>query len=139
VRILEGLGLQDVAEAWPKELPFGVQKVVDIGRMLAAGPQLVALDEPFSGLDQDEVRRLRAILAGMKQAGVSIIIIDHAVQEVLDIADHVVVLDFGKVLAAGKPEAVRADPEVLAAYFGKKASKQLAASVQPGSKEREYV
>lgn len=138
-QILDGLGLQDVADAWPKELPFGIQKVVDIGRMLAAGPQLVALDEPFSGLDQDEVRQLRAILAGMKEAGVSIIIIDHAVQEVLDIAEHVVVLDFGKVLATGKPEEIRTNPDVLAAYFGKKASRKMAKAEEQTSKEHEYV
>jgi ABC-type branched-subunit amino acid transport system ATPase component/ABC-type branched-subunit amino acid transport system permease subunit len=117
--LLRGLDLTDVADAWPRELPFGIQKVVDIGRMLAAGPELVALDEPFSGLDQEESSHLRAILRGMKEAGVSIIIIDHAVQEVLDIADHVVVLDFGKVLAAGSPAQIRSDDRVLAAYFGK--------------------
>ncbi|MEJ8826083.1 ATP-binding cassette domain-containing protein [Variovorax humicola] len=121
--ILDGLALRDVAGSYPKALPFGIQKVADIGRLLAAGPQLVALDEPFSGLDADEARHLQAILAGMKAGGVSILIIDHAVAEVLAIADHVVVLDFGKVLATGRPEDVRRDPRVLSAYFGRAGDK----------------
>lgn len=117
-RILGGLGLLEVAEQFPEALPFGIQKVADIGRILAMGPSVVALDEPFSGLDGDETRELRAILRGMKAAGVSILIIDHAVQEVLSIADHVVVLDFGEVIAAGSPREIQNHEAVQRAYFG---------------------
>ncbi|QHE84868.1 branched-chain amino acid ABC transporter ATP-binding protein/permease [Hydrogenophaga sp. BPS33] len=117
-RILGELGLLDVAEQFPEALPFGIQKVADIGRILAMGPSVVALDEPFSGLDGDETRELRAILRGMKSAGVSILIIDHAVQEVLSISDHVVVLDFGQVIATGSPREIQSHPEVQRAYFG---------------------
>lgn len=136
-RLLRGLHLERHADTYPGELPFGIQKVVDIGRMLATRPQAVALDEPFSGLDSDEVARLRAILHGMKLAGVTVIIIDHAVQEVLGIADHVVVLDFGKVLAAGTPGSIQKNPEVLAAYFGKAAQKAQALAAQ--SVEKQYA
>ena len=117
-RILDGLDLNRVADRFPEELPFGIQKVADIGRILAIGPSLVALDEPFSGLDHTEIRELRAILQGMKTAGVSILIIDHAVQEVLNISDHVVVLDFGQVIAFGAPQEIQRNPEVQRAYFG---------------------
>ncbi|MBC7657731.1 MAG: ATP-binding cassette domain-containing protein [Frankiaceae bacterium] len=117
-RILEGLDLRRYADSLPAELPFGVQKVADIGRVLAIGASVVSMDEPFSGLDDQECSELRAILRGMRSAGVSILIIDHAVQEVLDICDMVVVLDFGKLLAAGDPEVIRRDPEVKKAYFG---------------------
>ena len=116
--ILEGLDLRPYADSLPAELPFGVQKVADIGRVLAIGASTVLMDEPFSGLDDQECGELRAILRGMRSAGVSILIIDHAVQEVLDICDHVVVLDFGRLLAAGNPEVIRRDPEVKRAYFG---------------------
>ncbi len=117
-RILDGLDLNRVADRFPDELPFGIQKVADIGRILAIGPSLVALDEPFSGLDHSETRELRAILLGMKAAGVSILIIDHAVQEVFNIADHVVVLDFGQVIASGTPRDIQRNPDVQRAYFG---------------------
>ncbi len=117
-RILDGLHLRHVAEAYPEELPFGVKKVADLARSLAAGARFVALDEPFSGLDRAEIAELRAILAGMKAAGVSILIIDHAVQEVLNITDHIVVLNFGTVLATGSPQEISDNVEVQKAYFG---------------------
>ena len=116
--ILGGLGLRPHADALPTELPFGVQKVADIGRVLAIGASVVLMDEPFSGLDRHECAELRAILRGMRSAGVSILIIDHAVQEVLDVCDHVVVLDFGRLLASGKPDEIRRNADVKKAYFG---------------------
>lgn len=81
--ILDGLELRPYANSLPAELPFGIQKVADIGRVLAIGASVVSMDEPFSGLDEHERSELRAILRGMRSAGVSILIIDHAVQEVL--------------------------------------------------------
>ena len=116
--ILDGLQLRPYADSLPAELPFGIQKVADIGRVLAIGASVVSMDEPFSGLDEHERSELRAILVGMHSAGVSILIIDHAVQEVLSLADKVVVLDFGRLLAYGDPETVRRNPEVMKAYFG---------------------
>ena len=116
--ILDGLALHPYANSLPAELPFGIQKVADIGRVLAIGASVVSMDEPFSGLDEHERSELRAILRGMRSAGVSILIIDHAVQEVLSLADKVVVLNFGRLLAYGDPEVIRRDPEVMTAYFG---------------------
>ena len=116
--ILDGLELRPYANSLPAELPFGIQKVADIGRVLAIGASVVSMDEPFSGLDEHERSELRAILRGMRSAGVSILIIDHAVQEVLSLADKVVVLDFGRMLAYGEPETIRRNPDVMKAYFG---------------------
>lgn len=116
--IIDGLELRPYEHSLPAELPFGIQKVADIGRVLAIGASVVLMDEPFSGLDEHERLELRAILRGMHGAGVSIIIIDHAVQEVLSLADQVVVLDFGRMLAYGSPAEIRKNPAVLAAYFG---------------------
>lgn len=130
--ILDGLALRPYADAYPTELPFGVQKVADIGRVLALGTSVVLMDEPFSGMDEQEVAELRAILHGMRQAGVSILIIDHAVQEVLDICDHVVVLDFGKLLASGRPEEIRRNAEVKKAYFGSMELKDTTGEVLHG-------
>jgi len=117
-RIIRGLGLDNVAESLPHSLPFGIQKVADIARALAAGAGMLALDEPFSGLDADESAKLRAILRELRAAGVTILIIDHVVHEIFDLAEDVYVLDFGCIIAHGKPNAIRSDPKVREAYFG---------------------
>jgi ABC-type branched-subunit amino acid transport system ATPase component len=85
---------------------------------MAGGAGFLAMDEPFSGLDSDESAKLRQMLRELKAAGVTILIIDHAVHEIFDLADNVVVLDFGCVIARGTPEQVRNDPKVQEAYFG---------------------
>ncbi len=117
-RIISGLGLEQVADSYPRELPFGIQKVSDIARAMAGGAGFLAMDEPFSGLDTDESTKLREMLRELKAAGLTILIIDHAVHEIFDLADDIVVLDFGCVIARGKPEAIRDDPKVREAYFG---------------------
>lgn len=117
-KLIDALRLRPYAKSFPPEVPFGVQKVTDIARALATGAQIIVMDEPFSGLDADERKEVRLILRAMKNAGVSILIIDHVVQEVLNIADQMVVLDFGSVLATGTPEEISKDPRVLEAYLG---------------------
>lgn len=117
-RIIAGLGLGPIADTFPGQLPFGVQKVSDLARALAGGAGFIAMDEPFSGLDTDESAKLRQMLRELKAAGVTILIIDHAVHEIFDLADDVTVLDFGTVIARGRPEAIRNDPKVREAYFG---------------------
>lgn len=120
--ILRGLNLTAVADLKPGELPFGVLKVADIGRVLATGASVVALDEPFAGLDARERAAIRTIFQGMHAAGVSAILIDHAVNEVMGLSDRAVVFEFGRLLAEGAPEEIRNHPDVLRAYFGEEAA-----------------
>lgn len=117
-RLISGLGLDDVADSFPGELPFGIQKVADIARALAGGAGAIALDEPFSGLDSEEMTKLRAILRELRAAGVTILIIDHAVDEIFDLAEDIYVLDFGCVIAHGAPADIRSNAKVREAYFG---------------------
>jgi branched-chain amino acid transport system permease protein len=118
VEILEGLAILEYAEAFPRELPFGIQKVADLARAVALGSSFVAMDEPFSGMDQDERSDVSEIVQGMTRAGISVLLIDHDVDAVLKLVERVTVLEFGQVIVEGPPEEVRRHPEVMRAYFG---------------------
>lgn len=112
------VGLADLAGAHPSELSLGQRKLVGVARALAARPRLVLLDEPAAGLDTEESRRFGEHVVAMAAAGVAVLLVDHDMGLVLGTCDEVHVLDAGWVIAAGPPEAVRADPAVVAAYLG---------------------
>jgi len=125
---LELLGLAAIADELPSELSQGQRKLVGIARALVAKPRLVCLDEPAAGLDTQESGELGRRLRGLVDAGQAMLLVDHDMGLVLGICDEVVVLEFGKVIARGTPEAVRRDPQVIAAYLGSAAS-ELAPAV----------
>jgi branched-chain amino acid transport system ATP-binding protein len=116
------LGLAAVAEELPSDLSQGQRKLVGIARALAARPRLLCLDEPAAGLDTHESAELGRRLRGLADVGQSMLLVDHDMGLVLGICDEVVVLEFGKVIARGTPDAVRRDPQVIAAYLGGGAS-----------------
>jgi branched-chain amino acid transport system permease protein len=116
---LAALGLTNHARALPGSLPFGIQKRVDIARALATEPSLIVMDEPFSGLDVNEQQQLHELIVAFRKAGVSVLLVDHAVQQVLSLADRVFVLDYGRIIAEGSPDVIRRSKAVREAYFGK--------------------
>jgi ABC-type branched-subunit amino acid transport system ATPase component len=115
---LARVGMESVIDLAPTDLSQGQRKLVGVARALAAGPQVICLDEPAAGLDTGESRQLGRRLRAVADAGTALVLVDHDMGLVLGICDHVVVLEFGQVIAAGPPEQVRADPAVVTAYLG---------------------
>jgi branched-chain amino acid transport system ATP-binding protein len=120
-RILEFLELQPFRHAPVGTLPYGVQKRVDLARALASHPKLLLLDEPMAGMSAEEKREMsRLVLDVNREFGTTVLLIEHDMSVVMDISDHVVVLDYGRKVGDGSPDAVRSDPEVIRAYLGTK-------------------
>jgi ABC-type branched-subunit amino acid transport system ATPase component len=110
--------LPQLADAAVGTLPFGLQRRVEVARALASKPKLVMMDEPASGLSRAETDELRALIAGIAERGITVLLVEHNMRLVMSIASRVMVLDKGKLLAAGSPAEVQANREVQRAYLG---------------------
>jgi branched-chain amino acid transport system ATP-binding protein len=117
--LLASLGLESVADTLAGALPLGLTRLVEIARAAATHPAVILLDEPFSGLNPAESRRLSRTLASLNQAeGIAMVLVEHDVEVVFDLSERVFVLDFGELIAAGTPAEIRRHPAVRAAYLG---------------------
>jgi branched-chain amino acid transport system ATP-binding protein len=116
--VLERLDLADVAHEEATSLAYGVQRRVELARCLVADPELIILDEPAAGLNENESAELNDTIRTIRDSGVTVILVEHDMSVVMNVADNIVVINFGKKIAEGNPDAIRSNPLVIEAYLG---------------------
>ena len=116
--LLAFVGLADKHATPATSLSYGEQRLVEIARALALSPRLLLLDEPLVGMNPAEVDRVVALLQRMRSDGLTMLLVEHKMRVVMSICDRITVLNFGRRIASGRPEEIRANPEVISAYLG---------------------
>ena len=117
--ILDTMGLQPFRDTFAGNLDFGRQKSLDVARALSCRPRLLLLDEPAAGLRNREIAFIDRVLIDLAAQGITIVLVEHVMQLVMSVADHVTVLNFGQRIADGAPGQIREDPQVVEAYLGR--------------------
>ncbi|SFU89438.1 ABC transporter ATP-binding protein [Pseudoduganella namucuonensis] len=117
-RLMEFVGVGQYLAAEASQMPYGALKRLEIARALAARPRVLLLDEPAAGLNHTETGEIEALIRKVAQSGVTVVLVEHDMKLVMNLSDHILVLDYGRKLAEGTAAEVRANPDVVAAYLG---------------------
>ena len=117
--LLKLFNLWELRDSFAEDTSYGQQKLLEFARALVPEPAMVMLDEPFAGVNRVMAQKLVDLIRRFQARGTTFFLIDHEMKIVMEICDVLYVMDFGRVIAEGKPDAVRSDPRVLEAYFGR--------------------